>query len=357
MVELCTAYSDLPEIRQDPATGDEYIDVSVMIFNVEGLPWPARRARAGKLEYIADELQRQRAAGHAPDIVLLQEAFTPVAAQIGQRAGYRTVVAGPRARDKRTLPSAPLPPGWLQERRLLKGERASKLLGSGLYTLSDYPVMSVYREPFSASACAGYDCLANKGVMLTRIWIPGVPSPVDVATTHMNAQRASGVAPDRADTAHRAQVDENATFLQHTRDPANPLILGGDFNMRRSPERLDHFSYRKPYRIVRQFCLKPNSGCEVRMSWDGDAPWLDTQDLQIFDDGARVRIRPIRVEAAFDGAEYGDRVSDHDGYKVTYRLSWRPGTNPDEERELTEARQDRRSVCLPNIRESAFSSG
>jgi hypothetical protein len=349
-VELCTAFHELPEIRQDAASGDEYIDVSVMIYNVEGLPWPARRSRTGKLEYIAEELRRQRAAGHAPDVVLLQEAFTPVAAKIGPAAGYRTVIAGPTARDRRTSPGAPLPADWLKQRRLLKGERTGKLLGSGLHVLSDYPVMSVYREPFSPNACAGYDCLANKGVMLARVWIPGVPSPVDIVTTHMNSQRASGVPAGRADAAHRAQVDESAGFLERTRTPENPLIMGGDFNMRRSPDRLDHFGYRKPYRIVRHYCSQPGSGCDVRMSWDGDAPWLDTQDLQIFDDGSDVRVRPVRVEATFDGADRGDRVSDHDGYQVTYRLSWKQGANLVEEQELSEARRERRSACLPTVR-------
>jgi hypothetical protein len=58
------------------------------------------------------------------------------------------------------------------------------------------------------------------------------------------------------------------------------------------------------------------------MSWDGDAPWLDTQDLQGFDNGALVAVRPLRVEAKFDGPSTGGKLSDHDGYEVTYRLSW-----------------------------------
>lgn len=58
------------------------------------------------------------------------------------------------------------------------------------------------------------------------------------------------------------------------------------------------------------------------MSWDGDEPWMDTQDLQFFWPGDRVAIRPIRVEAMFDGGESGPVLSDHDGFLVTYELRW-----------------------------------
>ena len=62
------------------------------------------------------------------------------------------------------------------------------------------------------------------------------------------------------------------------------------------------------------------------MSWDGDAPWMDTQDLQFFGEGEHVAIRPVRVEAMFDGGASGPRLSDHDGFLVTYELSWPAGT-------------------------------
>ena len=58
------------------------------------------------------------------------------------------------------------------------------------------------------------------------------------------------------------------------------------------------------------------------MSWDGDEPWMDTQDLQFYADGRTVRIRPLRVEAMFDGGPSGPRLSDHDGFLVTYELRW-----------------------------------
>jgi endonuclease/exonuclease/phosphatase family metal-dependent hydrolase len=300
--------------------------LSVLIYNVEGLPWPARRGRGAFLDRIGEELARMRQAGNAPDVVLVQEAFTARGAAIGKTAGYANRVRGPSAQD---MPETGLPDqDHVDGRRFRKGERSGKLLGSGLYVFSDYPVVDVHRRGFSRHACAGLDCLSAKGTLLVRVAIPGMPTPVDIMTVHMNAQGAARVREARTLAAHRFQTLESAGFLLETRDPANPLILGGDFNMRRSPDRLEHFDQHKPYNIVRRWCSDAANDCDVRMSWDGDAPWLDTQDLQVFDDGQTVSVRPLRVEAIFDGPETGGKLSDHDGYLVTYELSWPAAAPP-----------------------------
>jgi endonuclease/exonuclease/phosphatase family metal-dependent hydrolase len=345
-VQPCTSAANLPTVHID-GDGREYLDLSVLIYNVEGLPWPARKRRGPSLDRIAAELERLRAAGMAPDIVLLQEAFSQQAKLIATRAGYPNIIYGPGARDKRREAHAPLPSDFRAERRLLKGERTPKLLSSGLVVLSEFPVMSVQTEPFSRHACAGFDCLANKGVMLARVWIPGMPSPLDLFTTHMNSRSAAGVNLERADAAHRYQTDQSADFLARARDDSNPLIFGGDFNMKNSPGRLDYFSYRKPYHIVRHYCTVVTSDCDVRVSWDGDASWLDTQDLQGFDDGATVKLRPIVAEAMFDGPNTGGKLSDHDGYKVVYRLSWRNGAAGRGAPQPKAARSAGQLACLP----------
>lgn len=333
----CAQWPKEQTLRCSPATGPgggtvsadgalRSTELSVLIYNVEGLPWPARRNRGPLLDQIGEELARMRREGTAPDVLLVQEAFTARGARIGQTAGYANRVRGPR-------PSDMADPGLVDQdhidgRRFRKGERSGKLLGSGLYAFSDYPVIAVHRRGFSRHACAGLDCLSAKGALLVRIIIPGMPSPVDIMTVHMNAQGAARVREARTLAAHRYQTLESERFLLETRDPANPLILGGDFNMRRSPDRLEHFDQHKPYNIVRRWCSEPANDCDVRMSWDGDAPWLDTQDLQVFDDGQLVTIRPLRVEAVFDGPETGGKLSDHDGYLVTYALSWPAAAAP-----------------------------
>jgi hypothetical protein len=52
---------------------------------------------------------------------------------------------------------------------------------------------------------------------------------------------------------------------------------------------------------------------------------MDTQDLQLFAPGTRVTVRPVRVEAMFDGSEGSPRLSDHDGFRVVYEISWPVG--------------------------------
>lgn len=320
-LEVGPPAEDAPKVAVGEG-GAAAIELSVLIYNVEGLPWPARRGRGTYLDRIGAELARLRAVGKAPDVVLVQEAFTARGGRIGKAAGYPYIASGPAARDRRAAPAAAVDAAFVRERRFLKGERFPKLLNAGLYVFSKFPIVRVASEPFSRRACAGFDCLANKGALLVSIEIPGAPTPIDLFTTHMNAQRASGVAIERTHEAHRIQTDENAKFLTLHRNDAHPLIFGGDFNMRNASNRLDHFTYRKPYHIVRHYCTVVTDDCDVRMSWDGDEPWLDTQDLQGFDDGAAIRVRPVRAEALFDGPETGGRLADHDGYLVSYRLEW-----------------------------------
>ncbi len=326
-VSTCAPSSKRPQIETSSDLREQSTRLSVLIYNVEGLPWPARRNRGPSLSQIGIELAKMRSSGLGPDVVLLQEVFTKRGRRIGLASGYHNRVQGNTANgvaDRQGEATA----SHTAKRQFWKGERAGKLLGAGLYVLSDYPIISARHQAYSRDACAGFDCLAAKGVMLVRVHVPGVPTPVDIMTTHMNSRgRAASVSALRTLAAHKFQTIESASFLNDTRNPANPLIIGGDFNMKRSAARFDHFITKKPYAIVRQWCTERAGACDVQMSWDGDAPWLDTQDLQAFDDGAVVRLRPQRVEALFDGPDSGGKLSDHDGYLVNYRLSWPTSEN------------------------------
>jgi hypothetical protein len=71
--------------------------------------------------------------------------------------------------------------------------------------------------------------------------------------------------------------------------------------MRHLEVRWANFSRYQSLDLVHRTCARPESHCDVHMSWDGDALWMDTQDLQFFWPGERVSIRPVRVEAMFDG--------------------------------------------------------
>jgi endonuclease/exonuclease/phosphatase family metal-dependent hydrolase len=313
------------------AAGDRReAEISVLSYNVEGLPWPVRKGRASRLREISRQLAAMRAAGTAPDIVLLQEAFSGTAARIGRRAGYANYVRGPARGMKRPPTSEEAERELVANRKRRKGEGLRQLLPSGLYILSDFPVIAAERQPFRARECAGFDCLSNKGLLYARIAVPGVPEPLEVFNTHLNSRGSTGVSEQRSLLAHRLQIDESSRFIEARREPGFPLVFGGDFNMRNAPERFERFALRKPWPIVHQWCVEPGANCDVRVSWDGDTPWMDTQDLQGFDSGSRVTVRPVRVDAMFDEPWKGRPLADHDGLLVVYRLSWTAdGGEPD----------------------------
>jgi endonuclease/exonuclease/phosphatase family metal-dependent hydrolase len=263
-----------------------------------------------------------RANGTAPDVVLLQEAFTSKAANIGLMAGYMNHASGPAAGDRRPPTSAEADLALTERRKRTKGEGFGQFLSSGLYVLSDYPLLEVARQPFRSRECAGFDCLANKGVMHARILVPGMPAAIDVFNTHLNSRGSAGVSSERSLKAHRVQVNEVNRFIEQRWDRRNGLLFGGDFNMRNAPARFEYFAEKTPYRLVHQHCASPTPRCDVQLSWDGDQPWMDTQDLQGFEGGSTVRVEPVRVEAMFDEPWRGKPLSDHDGLLVVYRLSW-----------------------------------
>lgn len=316
---LTCGEADAPHIAIAPDGRTATTRLDVLTYNIEGLPWPARSGRARKLREIGQRLEALQRAGSAPDIVLFQEAFSSAATKAIVAAGFPAITSGPTRVQRRGMSAAGRVPG---ARRWRKGELGIHLLSSGLVVASRYPIVASGSEPFSRRSCAGFDCLSNKGALFARIAVPGVPAPIDIFNTHMNAQGASGVARTRHTPAHNLQAQELGDFLDAHRDRQYPALLGGDFNMRRSEPRFDVFNALQPLTLVHQYCMIAANACDVRMSWDGDAPWMDTQDLQLFASGAQVSIRPERVEAMFDGSPESPMLSDHDAFRVVYTLSW-----------------------------------
>jgi endonuclease/exonuclease/phosphatase family metal-dependent hydrolase len=318
---MACASAPTPTIGQDDA-GNETTTLSVLTYNLEGLGWPARKGRARELKAIGERLVKMHAEGIAPDIVLFQEMFSPAAKRAVAASSYSAIVPGPRRTTRSTMGLRDTIPGKTKPQ---KGELGIRLLGGGLAIASRYPIVETQTAAYGRRACAGFDCLANKGIMLARIAMPGVPAPIDIYNTHMNARDASGVKEARNLEAHARQVVAASAFIAETQALANPLIFGGDFNMRHSEDRWEGFSQYHPLTLVHKLCMDPEERCDVRLSWDGDAPWMDTQDLQFFADGREVWMRPLRVEAMFDGGPSGARLSDHDGLLVTYELIWPKG--------------------------------
>ena len=316
---LTCAGRTAPQITLD-TNGEAHLDVDVLLYNVEGLPFPARMNREPQLEQIAAELAALRSGCSAPHIVVLQEAFSETASEIGRRAGYPYRADGPDAAATRQSPAATLTPAFLAERSFAVGERAPKLINAGLQVLSEFPIVAIRSEPFSPNACAGTDCLSNKGAMLVRLQIPGLPQPVEILNTHMNSRKGAGVPYSRSDQAHHYQADELAAFLARARTPGTPLLIAGDFNTGSASARFAHLEKRLPQTLVHRSCTR--KPCELGLRFETDTPWMETHDLQAFEHGLSVGVRPLKLGPIFDGNNR-PVLSDHIGTIVTYRLTWR----------------------------------
>ncbi|MEE8295034.1 MAG: endonuclease/exonuclease/phosphatase family protein [Sphingomonadales bacterium] len=320
-----TEVAKVPEIIEDPETGMKSVEIRVLIYNIAGLPWPIRTGRRGDIKKIGRIFEEMRAAGTEPDIVLLQEAFTMKSQPIARYGGYPNVVGGPDTKDKAPKISDYADPEFSEGRSFWKGEKIGKLLNAGLAILSDYPILENHTRPFKRHECAGFDCVSNKGVMMVLIQIPGVPEPLYILNSHMNSGiAASGVSAERSLMAHNLQVREIQNFIDNFPFEGRAMLFGGDFNMKHDQDRLNSLRDRGRHAIARYYCTNVVDDCEIRLSFDSDEPWLDTQDLQGSIDGDRIKVRPIIIEALFDEPVDGKMLSDHDGYMVTYRLTWNP---------------------------------
>ena len=315
-----------PEAPTPPPPATVSAEVSVLTYNIKGLPWPIALGRSHALKAIGRELAELRAQGRQPDIVLIQEGFRGEVANLVKESGYRYWARGPE-RDERASDAPPADGrNYRKVRYVRAGEGWGKFTSGGLHVLSDAPILGVADAPYRY--CAGLDCLANKGVMLARIALPQVPGEIDVVNTHLNSKRASRTPRKRSLQAHNLQVEELLSFISDHRSAGAPLLVGGDFNVKGSAERYDYGAQARPYRVVSEFCNAPDSGCEGQAAGGDARPWLRSQDLQAFESTGAVDVRPISVQTVFGADASGARLSDHDGYLVRYRLTWNPSAPP-----------------------------
>ena len=89
-----------------PVTG-QTVQISVLTYNVHGLPWPLAGGRGAALRAIGRELAARREAGRQPDVVLIQEGFRDEIADLVKVSGYRFWARGPSRSDRAPEP----PPG------------------------------------------------------------------------------------------------------------------------------------------------------------------------------------------------------------------------------------------------------
>lgn len=303
--------------------------LSVMTYNIHGLPWPVAWGRSGAFVQIAQRLGALRGQGLQPHVVLLQEAFTQQAQAIGRAAGYPYVVEGPSAEMASPEPADATDARYMAAGSWARGEGLGKYVGSGLQLLSDFPIVGVRRMVFPAFACAGYDCLANKGALMVSIRLPGQADRVDIVTTHLNSRHASGVANDRSLQAYRLQVRYLSDFLRKAHDPARALIVAGDFNVggvaSRRAALLSHVQ--ADWRQNGEIEDALGEAVRHHMPLSGDARYARwrARDWQFYTPGRSTDIELERLDVPFGHAADGSMLSDHVGYTATFDLAPRRG--------------------------------
>jgi len=306
-----------PEDWPEPAG-----DLSILSYNIKGLPWPAASNRSPALRAIGERLQLMRKRGVQPHIVLLQEAFTADAKQIAAQAGYRFVARGPDLAIR--PPHPPLGAAFAHNARWDKGERSGNLLDSGLLILSDYPIVETRKYAFPEGACAGFDCLASKGVLIAWVEVPGVSVPLAVVDTHLNSRRATRVSPARADKAYAWQVRAVRRFLEREIPADAPVVFGGDFNVGEVGRRERAFGAAPLLGSRQRDSLRValKSG-DVLSSSQPEAHRIfgRNKDKIIYRSGSKVALVPRRAWVPFGLEPGGGELSDHSGFVIDYRLA------------------------------------
>lgn len=294
--------------------------LSVMTYNVKGLPWPAAWGRGSALTAIGNRLAEMRERNRQPQVVLLQEAFTDDAKAIARQAGYRHIAIGPRQAPAADAP--PLGESFAAAARWDRGELSGSYLDSGLVILSDYPIMRSLNFAFPRGACAGFDCLAAKGVMIAWIAVPGAPQPIAIVNTHLNSRRASHVASERADQAYVWQVGATRQFVSENIDQDVPVIFGGDFNAGEVPRRQSALA-RPMLDASEQDGL--STALTLRGALDStrdEAAHIlkRNKDKLLSRNGSKVTLAPRQVSVPFGVRSQAAPLSDHAGFVIEYAM-------------------------------------
>jgi endonuclease/exonuclease/phosphatase family metal-dependent hydrolase len=266
------------------------VRVRILSYNIKGLPalleptWDQERFKD-----IGEILAARRKAGNAPDIVLLQESFSDRTLDLQKAAGYPYVAQGPSNQ---------------------------KIISSGLYILSEFPITYKQGLLYDDLVCGTWDCFASKGALAVRIQMPKVPFQMLVATTHAQSGKDWN-------SQRRSQLEMYADFLKSLVNPDLGVITGGDFNTQPARPSYHDFLKRTGFTNVGETCLSPANRCNLSKNTNRTNLLDDSDDQVYFQSGKRVSIRPIAV-ARILGSPYKGRVlSDHLGYETIFEITWR----------------------------------
>lgn len=266
-----------------------------MSYNIKGLPSVLLSSdwKDGRYALIAKTLKARHQDGSAPDVVVLQEAFSEAALVVLRESGYPHVAAGPAA---------------------------ASLLGvnSGLFVLSRFRVLAEASRAFGPRLCLSWDCFSNKGVQMVRLDVPGLPKPLEVFNTHLQAGREDTV-------ARQGQVKILVEFFREHHVPGNPVVFAGDFNFRPGLGQKSFQHFDEGLRLLHAGKLCLERGCAKGRDDGWHGIWERAVDHQFFAAEGPVSFSPVLVERNYREPLGGMRLSDHPAHEVRYELRWEAG--------------------------------
>lgn len=263
--------------------------LKILSYNIKGTPVaPFQGFSHDRYKKIGKILARRRASGTQPHLVLIQEAFVSKTKELREHAGYPHLAKGPGT--------------------------GGAALDGGLYILSDYPIADKEVVAFGADACSGWDCHANKGAMLARLQIPGLPFAIDVYNAHLQAGAD-------AEEERLAQIDILERFLRQNMGVGNPSIFPGDFNTKPRRPSYGYLLQKTGLANAGADCRSAPASCAVSAATDPLQLLENTHDQHLYAPGKQdvYRIRPVFAERNFQDEE---ALSDHLGYEVHYEIRW-----------------------------------
>ena len=312
LIIMCIAATGTP--REAAAAGK--ITLRVLTYNVNDLPWPLGKKRKKAMKHIGRDLARRLKEGTAPDIVLLQEAFTKKSKKLVKYAGYPYVAKGPgRRKDEGSAGQAN---GKITLKNESRGTKSKAYVGSGLYVLSRYPIVDKKYELFG-HYCTGGDCMANKAIILVRVQLPGMKTPLDIITSHMDANSRKKSTPKRRLRAHRKQTNIIKGFLDRY-NGARTAIFAGDLNVK-NDARYENFVSTLGVVSAGKMCVETPSRCTTGRNATVNSLWRSTNDQHFLIEGNDFRIVPVFMERNYDELLRGKNLSDHFGFEVVYEVT------------------------------------
>jgi endonuclease/exonuclease/phosphatase family metal-dependent hydrolase len=301
--------------------------VTLLSYNVEGLPWPIAHGRAAAADEIASNLLALRRQGTQPQVVAVQEAFANSAKRIGKTAGYAYSAFGPAEGDEGAAPATDEDRSFARKASMWLGERFGHHADSGLAVFSDYPIAWVKRVAFPSYACAGWDCFANKGVLAVALKVPGMDKPLVVVDTHLNSRAASKAPDERSLYAFQRQVDTLRTVIDGVGDAAGAIVMAGDYNVGTAgPRRTyigEHLFAGTDMKVA---AMEKGCGPKCRKVFDGadqtitdtDSALRGTKSLLAYRATPGSALTPAAAVTTFGKLQNGTMLSDHIGLSVRF---------------------------------------